>query len=226
MDGQIVLDILNMSMDDDSDDDDDDDESFTKDKAYDYVRDHLVQLQTKSILRKKCILQPKDTKLIYAGKKSLQVIEPQYYDKISTLDKNHFMFSDDDAEDGCRGHFSPDEHGNARSGSGIWYKVCPELIAFCNDLDLKVRALSDTSYNDHTTRRIKQSICDDKMKRNELKVKRKNMLRDLNTLEYEIRRFDQRIETQTEELAAAKRNIIGDATLASASTSSNKRQRR
>ena len=109
-----------------------------------YVAVAKEQLHDDEDLRKCCILQSEDTERIYMHGEAIRVLEPQCYDAVSTLDKSSYMFhSNDDWAGVCYGAFR-EEDGNAVSGSGgdHWYKITPELVAFCKRVDAQARALA------------------------------------------------------------------------------------
>ena len=104
----------------------------------------------KCVMSKLCaesLLSPNDTVDVFENGRSFKVLEPQWYQSITTLDSDHFMFTEDhdDSIGGiCRGCFYECE-GNAVSGSGsdVWYKVTPQLHAFCTTFHEEVCALVD-----------------------------------------------------------------------------------
>jgi hypothetical protein len=159
-------------------------DEFNPFDAYEFVSHALDQVNMNDELRKAFILQPKDTVKAFKGKQSFMVIEPQLYNRVTTLYKNHEMFDDDEREDGCRGLFSQDEHGNAVSGSGddIWYKHCAEFEDFCLNIVLQVTALTDDRSDDECDA-LQQSISDTRDKMEDLHTKKSALQKKLSAFD-------------------------------------------
>lgn len=92
-------------------------------------------------IRSACVLSLEDVFDIAEGNLTLTVFRPQQYNCME-LDANDFMFSDrrDDEEDRV-GYFYTDGNNDAVSGSGCdrWFKLCPELVQLCAEIDEAAR---------------------------------------------------------------------------------------
>eukprot|EP00966_Prymnesium_polylepis_P118175 2732205-Prymnesium_polylepis.1 len=110
-----------------------------------YVEQAKERMFEDENMRIACILQPEDTINIFERGASIKVLEPQWYRSVTTLDRTHFMFSESHDDEGCTGMFYEHE-GNAVSGSGCdkWYKMSPELVEFCSNLNRQIRAFAMT----------------------------------------------------------------------------------
>eukprot|EP00966_Prymnesium_polylepis_P056623 1310137-Prymnesium_polylepis.1 len=74
------------------------------------------------------------------------VVARQYYEHVVRLDRHHSIFNAVSYDDNdCAGAFYMlSKSGIAVSGTGsnIWYKISPELIAFCRAVDARACAMT------------------------------------------------------------------------------------
>ena len=88
-------------------------------------------------IRSACVLSLEEVFNIAEGNLTLTVFQPQWYNCME-LDANDFMFSDRRDDDENRvGYFYTHDNDDAVSGSGCdrWFKLCPELVQLCAEID-------------------------------------------------------------------------------------------